>query len=331
MAHYRKNEAQEWAWQNLRGQWTTLITPFTPDDEIDQRGLRENIRRIRKLGTRGAGCTWGMGEFWSLTLQERLRVYDILSDEASGGWPIAAHVTHTSYKDMLALATHAEQRGFDLLIVAAPYFVTKTEDQVVEYTRFLADHTNLAIMFYNSPQFGIVMSAQGLKRLCEIPNVVGVKEASFNQQLSIDTHLLLGKEAIISTPDEWIFWKGKELGFEQQVMFANTSDWRFDTPGRNHYVQFVERATQGDLDEAFYNERIRPIKELSDKWWRRTVEKFGGALPVSLAKCWAELLGMAAGRVRPPLADLTPAEKNELRQELEALKQPTPTAAGTRQ
>jgi dihydrodipicolinate synthase/N-acetylneuraminate lyase len=229
---------------------------------------------------------------------------------------------------MLALAKHAQERGFDLLIVAAPYIVTRTEDQVVEYTRLLADSTDLAIMFYNSPQFGIVMSPQGLKRLCEIPNVVGVKEASFNQQLSIDTHLLLGKQAIISTPDEWIFFKGKELGFHQQVMFANTSDWRFDTPGRNHYVQFIERATQGDLDVAFYEKHLRPVKELSDKWWGRTVQKFGGAMPVALCKYWAELMGMAAGRTRLPLRDLSPDEKTELRQELEALHHPIVAGVG---
>jgi 4-hydroxy-tetrahydrodipicolinate synthase len=330
MARYKKHEAQEWAWGTLRGQWTTLITPFTSDDQIDEQGLRQNIRYIRRLGTRGAGCTWGMGEFWSLTFDERLRVFDIVADEAKGQWPIGAHVTHTSHKDMLALATHAEHVGFDLLIVAAPYFVTKTEDQVIEYTRLLADNTGLAVMFYNSPQFGIVISAQGLKRICEIPSVVGVKEASFNQQLSLETHQLIGQEAIISTPDEWIFWKGKELGFQQQVMFANTSDWRFDTPERNYYVQFVELATQGDLDDAFYNEHIRPIKELSDNWWRRTVESLGGSLPVPLVKYWAELMGMSAGHVRPPLSDMAPREKAQLRQELEILRQPTAVGAGAR-
>jgi dihydrodipicolinate synthase/N-acetylneuraminate lyase len=98
---------------------------------------------------------------------------------------------------------------------------TKTEDQVIEYVRLLADNTNLAIMFYNSPQFGIIMSPYGMGQLCSIPNVVGVKEASFNQQISIETHLSLGKDHVISTPDEWIYFKGQELGIEQQVMFAN--------------------------------------------------------------------------------------------------------------
>ena len=316
MANYSKHEAQEWAWGFLKDQWTTIMTPFTPDNRIDEDGLRRNMRYIRSLGTRGGGCTWGMGEFWSLTFDERTRVMDVVADEAAGQWGIAAHVTHTSVKDMLALADRAEADGFDLLVVAPPYMVAKTEEVVYDYVKALADHTNLAIMFYNSPQFGIVMSPQGLKRLCQIPNVVGVKEASFNQQISIETHLLVGKQSIISTPDEWIYPKAKELGFHQQVMFANTSDWRFDTPECNYYVQFIDRASRGDLDLEFYDKHLKDIKALSDKWWGGTVKKSGGVLPAPMCKYWGELMGMSGGHVRPPLMPLTEDEKAELKREL---------------
>ncbi len=327
MATYSKHEAQAWAWEALKGQWTTLVTPFTPDDRFDREGMKRNIRHIRSLGTTGAGCTWGMGEFWSLTHDERIDVMDTVAEESAGDWLIAAHVTDSSAPEMLSLARHAEDQGFDLLVVAPPFMVTKTEDQVVEYVRLLAENTNLAIMFYNSPQFGIVMSTNGLERLCRIPNVVGIKEASFNQQISIEAHLTLGKEAIISTPDEWIFFKAQELGFQQQVMFSNTSDWRFDVPGANYYVQFIDRATKGDLDEAFYDRHIRRLNELSDTWWTRTLDKYNGALPVSMVKHWAELMGLAAGPPRLPLIDLTPQEKEQMRDELEPLKPRMPVAA----
>ena len=320
MATYGKSEAQDWAWENLRGEWSTLMTPFTPDDEVDEDALRHNIRHVISLGTRGAGCTWGMGEFWSLTREERLHVYDTFADESAGQWLIGAHVTHTSAKEMLLLADHAESTGFDLLIAAPPYFVTKTESQVVDFIRLLADSTNLAIMFYNSPQFGIVMSADGLSRLCDIPNVVGVKEASFNRDLTIEAHRRLGDSAIISAPDEWVLFKGRELGFQQQVMFANTSDWRFDRPGENNYVQFIDRATEGDIDDAMYEQRLAPVKALSDKWWQYTVAKFGGALPASMCKYWGELMGLRHGSVRPPLSDLDDEEKAQLKSELEAVQ-----------
>ena len=319
MAGYRKHEAQEWAWQTLKGQWTTLVTPFTPDNQVDTDGLRRNIRHVQSLGVRGGGCTWNMGEFWSLTEGERRLVMDTVADEAAGHWLIGAHVTDTSLRESIALAQHAERRGFDLLIIAPSYMVTKTEDQVVDFVRQVAENTDLAMMFYNSPQFGITISPQGLKRLCAIPNVVGVKEASFNQQISIETHLLVGRDAVISTPDEWIFHKAKELGFHQQVMFANTSDWRFDTPRHNYYTQFIDRATAGDLDVDFYNRHLKDIKALSDKWWGGTMKKTGGALPVSMCKAWGEMMGMAGGSVRAPLQDLTHDEKAELWSELEPL------------
>ena len=84
MATYTKEEAQEWAWENLKGQWTTLITPFTPDDQIDESGLRRNIQHIRKLGTAGAVGTWGRGEFRSRPHPEALQVMQDVADQSRG-------------------------------------------------------------------------------------------------------------------------------------------------------------------------------------------------------------------------------------------------------
>ena len=320
MANYKKSESLEWARENLRGQWSTLMTPFTPDDELDETGLRNNIQRVISLGTHGAGFTWGMGEFWTLTHEERKRIYEIASDESNGSWPIAAHVSHTSYKEVVELATYAEHVGFDLLVLAAPYFVTNKENQVIEWVKLISESTNLAIMFYNSPQFGIVMTPQGLSKICEIPNVVGVKEASFNPEISVASHMQLGHKAIISTPDEWIFNKGKELGFQQQVMFANTSDWRFDSVSNNNYVQFVEKAVLGNIDSNLYEKKIAPIKKVSDKWWQYTVKKMNGALPAAMCKAWAEHVGMASGHVRAPLVNLNEEEKHNLLNDIREAK-----------
>ena len=317
MAKYSKNEAIEWARENLRGQWSTLMTPFTKEDEINELGIRSDIKHIKTLGTKGVGCTWGMGEFWSLTEQERLKVYDVVADEGREDWLIAAHITDTSLKNVNHFAGYVESIGFDLLILAAPYFVTRKEEQVLEFVKAVAANTDLAIMFYNSPQFGIVLDENWLEKVCQISNVVGVKEASFNKDISINTHLKVGSDAIISTPDEWILFAGDEMGFQQQVMFANTSDWRFDKPGSNHYVSFVERGMSGDLDKAYYEKHIKPIKAISDKWWQHVVAEQKGAMPVSLCKYWGELMGMTGGSVRSPLNNLSKSDKSELKNELD--------------
>ena len=319
MAEYVKNEVMDWARENVRGQWTTVMTPFDENDQIDELALRHNIRHIRSLGTRGGGFSWNMGEFWSLTREERIQLFEIASDEANGEWPIAAQVTHTSVKEMLKLADSAEALGFDMLIVGAPYMVTKTNDQVIDFVKILAEYSNLGIMFYNTPQFGIVLDADALGKICDIPNVVGVKEASFNPEISIESHQKIGSRAIISTPDEWILFKGKELGFEQQVMFANTSDWRFDLPGSSSYVKFIDKAMTGVLDQDFYDKNIKPIKSVSDKWWAYTVNKMNGVLQVAMCKFWCEVMGLKHGHVRAPISELSDEEKDQLKTEIKSI------------
>ena len=103
-------------------------------------------------------------------------------------------------------------------------------------------------------------------------------------------------------------------------MFSNTSDWRFDVPEANYYVQFIDKATEGNLDEPFYDKHLRRIKELSDTWWTRTVDQLNGALPIPMVKYWGELMGLSTGHARAPLGDMSAQLKDELRRELEPLK-----------
>ena len=315
MKNYTKNEAKEWARSFLVGQWSTLVTPFDENGLIDEEGLRDNIEYIKSLGTNGAGCSWGMGEFWSLSTKERKKLMFIVKDQAQD-WPVAAHISHTSIKDIFELMDSAQSLDYELLIIGAPYFATRKSDQVIEFIKYIAQNTDLAIMYYNSPQFGTILNSNDLSSIVDIENVVGVKEASFNKEISIASHLELGTKAIISTPDEWIFWEGNKQGFQQQVMFANTSDWRFDTPDNNSYVKFINKATKGIIDNNLYENEIRNIKNISDKWWGKTVSDAGGVLPVALCKYWGELVGMSSGCPRLPVIDLSDNDKKDLKDEL---------------
>jgi 4-hydroxy-tetrahydrodipicolinate synthase len=317
---YGRSDAKAWAREKMVGQWTTMVTPFTPEGELDEKGLAANVEHVLKLGTRGLGFSWNMGEFWSLTREERYRLMELVPQLVRGRALIAFQITDTCLKDVIAMGLRAEELGFDLAILAAPYMVTKTEEQVVDWVGRVAEKVNLGIAFYNSPQFGIVLSAKAMSRMADLGTLVAIKEASFNIQLSIDTHLEAGTKAVVSMPDEEIFFVGEPYGIHQQVMFANTSDWRFDTPSSHHYVHYIDLATRGRWEEAkrLYEE-IRPIKAVSRKWWSRLVARTGGALPVQMAKFWGELMGMAGGPVRPPLLAMTPADREEMRADLTRL------------
>jgi len=314
---YTRKEAKAWGRENIVGQWTTMMTPFTPEDEVDEKGLVTNVNHVVKLGTRGLGFSWNMGEFWSLTQTERYHLMEIVPRLVHGRALTAFQVTDTCLKDVVAMAGKAQELGFDLVILAAPYMVTKTEDQVVDWVTRVSEKVDIGIAFYNSPQFGIVLSAKALSKMADLDTLIAIKEASFNLQLSIDTHLEAGEKAVVSMPDEEIFFVGEPYGIHQQVMFANTSDWRFDTPTSHDYVQFIDHATHGRWEEArTLYAKIRPIKQVSRKWWGRLAGRTGGALPVQMVKHWGELMGMAGGHVRPPLLPLTPLEKEEMKRDL---------------
>ena len=314
---YTRSDAKAWAREKLVGQWTTMMTPFTPQDELDEEGLAANIEHVLKLGTRGLGFSWNMGEFWSLTKEERYRVMELAPSLVHGRALTAFQVTDTCLKDVVAMAEKAQELGIDFVILAAPYMVTKTEDQVVDWVSRVAEKVEIGIAFYNSPQFGLVLSAKALSRMADLKTLIAIKEASFNLSLSIDTHLEAGAKAVVSMPDEEIFFVGEPYGIHQQVMFANTSDWRFDTERSNQYVRFIDLATRGRSEEArALYEKIRPIKAVSRKWWGRLAGRTGGALPVQMVKYWGELMGMAHGPVRPPVLPLTSAEREEIRTDL---------------
>lgn len=319
---YAPSDAKAWARENLTGQWTTMVTPFTAADELDEEGLAANIEHVLRLGTKGLGFSWNMGEFWSLTRAERWRLMEIVPGLVRGRALTAFQITDTSLKEVVAMGRHAQELGFDFVILASPYIVTKSEEAVLGFVERVARQIDLGIAFYNSPQFGITLTAKALAKMADLPNLIAIKEASFNMQLSIDTHLAAGKKAVVSVPDEEIFFFEDFYGFHQQVMFANTSDWRFDTVDAHDYVRFIDLATQGKLKEAKgkYYPSIWPIKSLSRRWWSRLVARTGGSLPVQMVKYWGELMGMRSGPVRPPLLPMTDAEKVELRQELAALR-----------
>ncbi|MGD0588383.1 MAG: dihydrodipicolinate synthase family protein, partial [Thermoplasmata archaeon] len=97
---YTRSNAKAWAREKLLGQWTTMMTPFTPEDELDEKGLAANIEHVLRLGTRGLGFSWNMGEFWSLTRDERYRLMELAPRLVHGRALVAFQVTDTSLKDV---------------------------------------------------------------------------------------------------------------------------------------------------------------------------------------------------------------------------------------
>lgn len=314
---YSKPESKTWARENLRGHWTTMVTPFKADGELDESGLRQNIRYVLRLGTEGFGFTWSYGEFWALTLPERKKIAEIAVDELKGKALVGIHTSHACLKDCLELTKHAENAGADIAILMAPP-LARTDDQVYEFFKYIADRVSIGIGIYNNPVVsGMMISPGGIAKLGDIENIVVTKEAyPFFPQI-VDVFKLAEKKIVVSCPHDEIYPYLSLFGIKQQCLFASEADWMCDTPKNTPRQEYLRLAIKGDIPKAIevYHQKVEPVIDIRNKWFRHF--RAQGTFPVHLGKYWGELVGMAGGPVRLPSVPLTEQQKQSIKADLE--------------
>jgi 4-hydroxy-tetrahydrodipicolinate synthase len=163
------------------GVGTALVTPFTRSGDLDEKSVRRLGRRQIDAGIHFLVPNGTTGENPTLTLAERIRIVEILVDEAAGKVPILAGAGGYNTKEVVHLADEMRKAGASGLLSVTPYYNKPTPDGLVQHFRAIADSTPLPIVVYNVPgRTGVNIDVNTLVRLSAIPTVVGVKEASGN-------------------------------------------------------------------------------------------------------------------------------------------------------
>jgi 4-hydroxy-tetrahydrodipicolinate synthase len=163
------------------GVGTALVTPFTRSGDLDEKSVRRLGRRQIDAGIHFLVPNGTTGENPTLTLAERIRIVEILVDEAAGKVPILAGAGGYNTKEVMHLADEMRKAGASGLLSVTPYYNKPTPDGLVQHFRAIADSTPLPIVVYNVPgRTGVNIDVNTLVRLSAIPTVVGVKEASGN-------------------------------------------------------------------------------------------------------------------------------------------------------
>ena len=166
---------------DLRGCGTALVTPFRDNGTLDEAGLRGLVKRqiagkidfLVPCGT--------TGESPVLSAEEHLRVVEITLEEAKGRVPVVAGAGGNNTKRVAEQIRSLERLGVDGILSVSPYYNKPTQEGLYQHYRALADSTALPILVYNVPgRTGSNIEPKTLLRLAEIPNILGVKEASGN-------------------------------------------------------------------------------------------------------------------------------------------------------
>jgi 4-hydroxy-tetrahydrodipicolinate synthase len=167
----------------LRGCGTALVTPFRQDGSIDDAALRNLIAWQVDSGIDFLVPCGTTGETPTLTHDEWLYVIDATVEVAAGRVPIVAGATSNSTHDAVEKAKElAARAGVTAILTASPYYNKPTQEGQYRHFKAIAEAVGeKPVILYNVPGRTAANIEPGtLARLAEIPNIVGVKEASGN-------------------------------------------------------------------------------------------------------------------------------------------------------
>ena len=316
--NYRKSESKDASRASFRGVWAAITTPFMPDFELDEAGLRRNMRHMTDgLRVDGVFCTGVMGEFWALTKEERKRVVEIVVEEAKGKCRVIAQTGCHSAHETIELTRHAEEAGADFVIMMGPYYPYTDEAMIYDWFSFVASRVDIGIWLFDTPFSGRPpISPETTARIAAIENLCGAKISRPVDHYAA-VHELVGDTIVLSSPSETDFlMMMREHG--QRVHQSSASPYLLQTADWQPIRDYAELALDGRFDEAAaVSKPLDPLREISHRWimgrWAKTQ-----ILPIAAIKAWSEMLGMAAGPVRTPLLQLSEDEKATMRREIEA-------------
>ena len=162
----------------FHGSMPALVTPFK-DGKIDEPAYRALIDWQIASGSHGLVPVGTTGESPTLTHDEHQRAVDICIDEARGRVPVIAGAGSNNTAEAIELCRHAEHSGADAVLVVTPYYNKPTQEGLYQHFRAVNDAVGIPIFIYNIPPRSVVdMSVDTMKRLSELPNIVGVKDAT---------------------------------------------------------------------------------------------------------------------------------------------------------
>jgi 4-hydroxy-tetrahydrodipicolinate synthase len=313
---YRRRDAKDYARQHLRGIWAAALTPFTADLALDEAGFRKNLRRwYRELGIAGIFVAGKQGEFFSMSLGERKRTFEIAVEEAGAAGDGCGTILSCSDQNLdtvLELARHAQAIGGDYIVVHSPllHFGRDVDSTVYEYYRHIAEQVDIGIALWSHPDAGYLMSPELCARLAELPNIVAIKY-SVPRDMYIRLTRMAGDKLIVSTASE-VEWFDNIVELGWQVYLCSTPPYLMQTQHDRRMKEYTELAMRGEVEKA---RKIRDSLEPVRQALRRTRP---AGTPQAHQKYWQELLGQAGGPVRRPLLNLTEADKAATRAAFES-------------
>jgi 4-hydroxy-tetrahydrodipicolinate synthase len=278
------------------GSIPALITPFA-NGKVDEAAFQKFVQWQIDQGSEAVVPCGTTGESPTLSHEEDMRVTSLCVEVAKGKVPVIAGTGSNNTEEAIVLTRHAKQAGADAALVVTPYYNKPTQEGLYQHYKAIHDAVEIPIVIYNIPGRCIVdMSVETMARLAELPNIVGVKDATADLTRPAKTKAAIGKDfAQLSGEDATI------VPFLAQGGHGCISVTTNVAPRLCADLHAAWRKRDFDVVERI-NDRLMPLHQAL------FIES--SPAPVKYA---ASLLGLCENRVRLPMVVVTPETERQVR------------------
>lgn len=301
--------------QDLKGIIPAVIVPMRRDLSIDYPAFRRYLEWVVSLGPVGLAVNVDTGEGPYLTPEERAEAIRVSREVAKGRSAIIAGVGGPGTVAAVANAKAAEAAGADaLLVFPTPAFINDPLDPriMVDYHKAIADAVGIPlVMFQLSPIFGGVnYPPQALAKTLEIPQIIGLKDASFDAQrflMTRDAMLAANRPLTLLTGNDNFLLESFLLGAEGGLL-------GYGAVGVGLLIEMLEAVQRKQFDRAV---ALQPkVQGFCDYIYGRPIGDYRARCKVALVHMG--ILGPDQTYVRPPFPSLWQAEANAAKEAVRA-------------
>ena len=188
--------------KTFQGSLVALVTPFR-DGKVDEPKLRELVEFHVANGTDAIIPCGTTGESPTLSHDEHKRVVEIVVEVARGRVPVVAGTGSNSTTEAIDLTAHAKKAGAAGALVVNPYYNKPTQEGLYRHFKAIAEAVDIPILVYNiQSRTAVNVETDTLARLAQIPNIVGVKEASGSLDQMTQVILACGQDFSVLSGDD---------------------------------------------------------------------------------------------------------------------------------
>ena len=273
----------------FKGSLPALVTPFTPDGELDLDTLKKLVEWHIEQGSHGLVPVGTTGESPTLTHDEHRLVIEEVVRAVDSRIPVIAGAGSNSTREGIGLVRHAAEVGADAALVVTPYYNKPTQAGLIAHYTALAEASDLPIIIYNIPGRSVVdMTPETMGELAKLPTIIGVKDATGKLERVSQQRMTCGTGFVQLSGED-----GTALGFNAHGGVGCISVTANVAP--RLCAEFQKATLAGDYAKALeYQDRLMPLH----------VAIFVEPGLVG-AKYAMSRLGLCDERVRLPLVALT--------------------------